>query len=75
MIDTDTLIQAFKRGVEDGLIEQGMVHADEYLQIAIIADELGDGSEYLWKNYQDGYEFGAYLHHVMSVADVEVMRE
>lgn len=72
MIDTDTLIQAFKRGVEDGLIEQGMVHADEYLQIAIIADEL---SEYLWKNYQDGYEFGAYLHHVMSVADVEVMRE
>lgn len=75
MIDTDTLIQAFKRGVEDGLIEEGMIHAEQYAQVGKIADELGDGSEYLWKNYQDGYEFGEYLLHVMSVSDVEVMRE
>lgn len=74
-LDCDTLIQAFKRGVEDGLIEQGMVHADEYLQSAIIADELGDGSEYLWKYYQDGYEYGAYLLLLLSVDGVEVMRE
>ena len=67
MIDTDRLIQAFKRGVEDALIEQGMVHAEEYAPFVKIADELGDGSEYLWKNYQDGYEFGEYVLHVMSV--------
>ena len=83
MIDTDTLIQAFKRGVQDGLIEQGMVHAEEYIPYSAIsdapfatdiADDLGR-SEYLWKYYHDGYEFGEYLHHVMSVGYVEVMRE
>ena len=48
----------FKRGIEDALIEQGMVHAEECQ----------------WKKYyHDGYEFGEYLHHLMTVDDVEVI--
>ena len=55
-----SIILAFKRGVEDALIEQGMVHAEECQ----------------WKKYyHDGYEFGEYLHHLMTVDYVEVMRE
>ena len=72
-LNCDRLILAFKCGVEDGLIEQGMGHAENYLRFAIIADELGDGSEYLWKYYQDGYEYGVYLLLLLSVDGVEVM--
>jgi|TARA_R100000479_G_scaffold171366_1_gene114893 hypothetical protein len=57
----DSIILAFKRGVADALIEQGMAHAEEYLNH--------------WKYYEDGYAFGEYLHHLMTVDDVEVMRE
>ena len=71
-IDTD-MLRAFKRGVEDALIEQGMVHAGEYAKFLNLENE--DFVELNWRNYHDGYEFGEYLHHVMSVADVEVMRE
>jgi len=79
MINTDILIhqqshllRAFRRGVEDALVEQGMVHAEEYAQFVKIA---GDGSEYLSKHYHDGYEFGEYLLHVMSLDYVEVERD
>jgi len=79
MINTDILfiksnpyLRAFRCGVEDALVEQGMVHAEEYAQFVKIA---GDGSEYLSKYYHDGYEFGEYLLHVMSLDYVEVERE
>mgnify|MGYP001309189442 FL=1 len=69
-LDCDRLNLAFKRGVEDGLIEQGMVHAEEYSQFA---KSPVDGSEYLWKYYRDGYEYGVYLLLLLSVDGVEVM--
>ena len=69
-LDCDRLNLAFKRGVEDGLIEQGMVHAEEYQQLA---KSPVDGSEYLWKYYRDGYEYGVYLLLLLSVDGVEVM--
>lgn len=56
-------IPSFKRGVEDALIEQGMLHAEEHTL------------DVYWIYYQRGYEFGEYLLHVMSVDYVEVMRE
>lgn len=58
----DVNFPAFQRGVEDGLIEQGMVHAENY------TDEV------YFVYYERGYEFGQYLHRVMSVEYVEVRR-
>ncbi len=82
MIDLDfayRLNLAFKRGIQDGLIEQGMVHSEEYAQVADDCSRfivnIGDGSEYLWKYYRDGYDFGKYLLHVMSTPPVTIYRD